>query len=481
MAKCELSIELDEPNRVYHEGEKVEGIAHVKVDSTVKCTGLVLSTGWKTHGRGNVTSGPTEETTVFSGQWTQGTKYEYRFSLSAGDWPQTYHGQILSIDHYVEAKAKIPWAFDPKTATPFMVRVTQLPTWHDEELSQILKKSKKPQIIGMVLFAVICVPQLRFTGWVGVGVLGFVGLAVAVFWLKQKFLPRYLLGTPNFYIQEDTLAPGSELAGEFITQTRKTVVPNAITVALRGTEVCVSGSGSNRTTHKNVIFEEIQELQSNTTLQAGTENRCPFSFQLPEDAALSVNLKENSLIWSVEVEVDIPRWPDWRKNQSIYIVPTNEKRLGLGSDQSGAGVTRASDTLAQEKSQASDSATENSNSMMAAGVTFVETVAQIWAVRDDRDQLEMVVDAVIGLSFTIEAQVERRLLYAGDEDPNVYKDGYAVWARYPGPRLPLVLYVPHDLGDEFEQLGRGAWTGRGVVVGWDSLHGRLQIKLDSTS
>ncbi|MAI30624.1 MAG: hypothetical protein L7W43_08495 [Rubripirellula sp.] len=481
MAKCDLSIELDEPNRVYHEGEKVQGVVHVKVDSTVKCTGLVLSTGWKTHGRGNVTSGPAEETTVFSGQWTQGTKYEYRFSLSAGDWPQTYHGKFLSIDHYVEAKAKIPWAFDPKAATPFMVRVTQLPSWHAEEVGQIFKKSKTPQIIGMVLVAVFCVPQLLVTGWIGLGVLSFVGLAAAVFWLKQKFLPRYLLGTPNFYIQEDTLAPGSELVGEFITQTRKTVVPNAITVALRATEVCVSGSGSNRRTHKNVIFDQIQELQSNTTLQAGTENRCPFSFQIPEDAALSVKLTDNSLIWSIEVEVDIPRWPDWRKDKSIYIVPADEKRLGSGSDQSGEGVTMASGQLAHEQSQSEDSVTENSNSVMAEGVTFVETVAQVWAVRNDRDQLEMVVDAVTGLSFTIEAQVERRLLYAGDEDPHVYKGGYAVWARYPDPMLPLVLYVPHDLGDEFEQLGRGVWTGRGMVVGWDSLHGRLQIKLDSTS
>ena len=481
MAKCELSIELDEPNRVYHEGEKVQGVAHVKVDSTVKCTGLVLSTGWKTHGRGNVTSGPAEETTVFSGQWTQGNKYEYRFSLSAGDWPQTYHGQFLSIDHYVEARAKIPWAFDPKTAAPFMLRVTQLPTWHDEELSQILKASKKPQIIGIVIVAVFCVPQLLFTGWLGLGMLSFVGLVVAAFWLKQKFLPRYLLGTPNFYIQEDTLAPGSELVGEFITQTRKTVVPNAITVALTATEVCVSGSGSNRSTHRNVIFEQRQELQSNTTLRAGTENRCPFSFQIPEDAALSVKLTDNSLIWSIEVEVDIPRWPDWKKNKSIHIVPADEKRIGSGSDQPGAGVAMASSPVAQEELQGSDLATENPNPVMAAGLTFVETVAQIWAVRDDRERLEMVVDAVIGLSFTIEAQVERRLLYAGDEDPHVYKDGYAVWARYPDPRLPLVLYVPHDLGDEFEQLGRDVWTGRGEVVGWDSLHGRLQIKLDSTS
>ena len=106
MAKCDLSIELDEPNRVYRGGEKVEGTVHVKVDSAVKCSGLVLSTGWKTHGRGNVTTGDVHDTTVFSGQWTEGAKYEYRFSLPAGDWPPTYHGRFLSIDHYVEAKCK---------------------------------------------------------------------------------------------------------------------------------------------------------------------------------------------------------------------------------------------------------------------------------------------------------------------------------------------------------------------------------------
>ena len=42
----------------------------------------------------------------------------------------------------------------------------------------------------------------------------------------------------------------------------------------------------------------------------------------------------------------------------------------------------------------------------------------------------------------------------------------------------MVLYVPHELADEFEQLGRDAWRGRGTIVGWDSLHGRLQVKLE---
>ena len=112
-------------------------------------------------------------------------------------------------------------------------------------------------------------------------------------------------------------------------------------------------------------------------------------------------------------------------------------------------------------------------------ITFSETAHHVWSVREDRSQVEGLAEAITGLSFDLEAEIERRLLYAGEDDPHVFKDGYAVWARYPDPPLPLVLYVPHELADEFEQIGRDVWRGRGTIVGWDALHGRLQIKLDS--
>ena len=112
-------------------------------------------------------------------------------------------------------------------------------------------------------------------------------------------------------------------------------------------------------------------------------------------------------------------------------------------------------------------------------LTFYETAGHIVSVRGDRQQLEAIVEAVTGLSFEIAARVERRLLYSGDDDPHVYENGYAIWANYPDPKLPLVLYVPHDLADEFEQIGSDEWRGRGMVVGWDSLHQRLQVKVES--
>ena len=479
MAACDLSIELDEPDRVYLGGDKVEGTVHVTVDSAVKCSGLVLSTVWKTHGRGNVAGDQVQDTTVFSGQWAGGMKYEYRFSLPAGDWPQTYHGEFLSIDHYVEAKAKIPWAFDPKTATPFRVHATQLPSGHESEVSEHHKKSRIPAFIVVVLVAIFVGPQMLRAGWVGATFFLLVVAVVFGYWFIRKFLPRYLLGTPYAYLDENTLAPGGELVGEFATTTRKTVALNAITVILRGTEVCISGSGSNKTTHRNVIFENSQTLQSQATLQAGNESRCSFVFRLPEDAAYSISLNENSLIWTVDVEVDIPRWPDWSKSLPIFVVPSDGQAARSGGERLEADVVSSANQSGQDAQNTAGFVGGDVSVKSAGQLTFAETVAQLWAVRGDREQVEMVVEAVKGISFNIEADVERRLLYAGDEDPHVFKDGYAVWARYPDPRLPMVLYVPHVLGDEFEQLGKRIWKGKGAVVGWDSLHSRLQIKLEA--
>ena len=476
MAKCDLLIELDEPDRVFLAGEMVKGCVRVSVDSGVNCSGLVVSSGWKTHGRGNVTSGEGEQTTVFSGEWAAGQPQEYKFSLPAGDWPPTYHGHLLSIDHYIDARAKIPWAFDPKASSPFMVRATEA----SAECSPLAQASANLTILIVALVLLAVVPGGMAVAS-GLGWFGFLFVLVSIativaFVFFRKFLPTYMLGNPAALIQEDTLALGDEVVGEFVTTTKKNVSINSITAVLTCMEKCVSGSGSNKTTHTHAVFEKSLELQSKTVLKVGQEHRLPFVFRVPDDAPCSVKLHQNSLIWSVELRVDIPRWPDWVKSLNLFVGPSNdqsaESKVSAGQQQNGSV-----DVNDQNRMDRDPQAT-SSGSSTAGELTFAETVSQLWAVRQDHEQVEMVVEAVTGISFDVEAEVERRLLYGGDEDPHVYKDGYAVWARYPDPRLPLVLYVPHELGDEFEQLGRNKWRGKGAIVGWDSLHGRVQIRLE---
>ena len=236
-------------------------------------------------------------------------------------------------------------------------------------------------------------------------------------------------------------------------QPRRGTTINAITASLVGSEVCVSGSGSNRTTHTNKFFDEKQVLQEATKLQAGSRQEFNLKFQVPGDVPYSFDLSDNDLKWEINVRVDIPRWPDWTKSLKILILPGEE-----------AGLAAPTQPVEQQPA-------------LAADITFAETASHLWSSREDEEQLETLVAAVTGMTFQLDTFIERRLLYAGDEDPHLYPDGYAVWARHTEPPLPLVLYVPHDLADEFEQAGRDVWKCRGTIVGWDHQHRRLQIKV----
>ncbi len=466
MAKCDLSIELDDPETVHPGGGTITGVVRVRVDTDVNCKGLEIQSGWRTHGRGNVASGSAATVTLFAGEWNAGESAEYRFELPIADWPPSYHGHHLNIDHYVDARARIPWGFDPKASAPFMMR----PSCGPEGLNSQKKKNAievKGPIGCMVAMAILGIVVVGFGAILAE--LGFfaiffliVPLAGFGYWLFRSFLPKFLLGDVQYQFAGENVSPGQETTGELIIRPRKNVSINGVTLNFQAREQCISGSGSNRTTHKSVFFEKLDTLQGATTLMAGQEHRFPFSVHLPDDAPYSIDLDDNDLIWSTTLRVDIPRWPDWVKELPILVVPS-----GMQAESQPHQPPPVPQTVtAAPQDDPPD-----------GGITFGETASHLWSVRGDRDQLKTLVEAVTGLTFELEAQVERRLLYGGDDDPHVYKDGYAVWARYTAPELPMVLYAPHELADEFEQIGRDLWRGRGTIVGWDSLHNRLQVKL----
>lgn len=464
MAKCDLSIVLDDPQEVHSGGSKIGGVVRVHVDADVECKGLEVKSVWRTHGRGNVATGTAGTMTLFQGQWRAGENHEYRFELPIAHWPPTYHGYYLSIDHSVDARAKIPWAFDPKASEPFPVVAACGP--EDAQIEKNVTEIKG--VVGCILTAVFLAFVVGFcVMFAAAGPFSLFLLIIpaigGIWWFFRVFLPKYLLGNVECNFDVDQVSPGGKVHGELVIRPRKNVSINEINLHFRAREQCVSGSGSNRTTHTHVFFDKVETVQPATTLTAGQERRFPIELAFPPDAAYSIELNDNKVIWSTTLRVDIPRWPDWVKEIPLTVVPT-----GGPSDR-------------REPIETSSVPRDNSSAAVSeagASITFHETANHIWSVRDERDQVEVLVEAVAGLTFDLKAEIERRLLYAGEDDPHVYEDGYAVWAHYPDPELPLVLYVPHELADEFEQLGRDTWRGRGTIVGWDASHGRLQIKLE---
>ncbi len=71
MAKCDLSIELDDPQAAHPGGGTISGVVRVRVDADVKCKGLEVHSGWRTHGRGNVASEQVGSVILFSGEWSR--------------------------------------------------------------------------------------------------------------------------------------------------------------------------------------------------------------------------------------------------------------------------------------------------------------------------------------------------------------------------------------------------------------------------
>ncbi|TWU40709.1 sporulation protein [Novipirellula artificiosorum] len=457
MAKCDLSIELEQdPGFLHQGGETLRGKVVVRVDSDVKCNGLVVESAWRTHGRGNVAKGTSESKTLYEGEWTAGQVQEYPFELRIADWPPSYHGHFLNVDHYVDARAKIPWSIDPKASVPFLMR----PTCGTETATATTKTTQVNGIIGgcVVLVAMSIFASVFMVAAASIIPLfffGFIAMLGFGFYAIRVWLPKYLLGDVLCDFASTTVTPGDQASGELIVRPRKNVAINGITMKFSAREECVSGSGSNRKTHRHPFYETTEHLQASTTLAAGKEHRFPLSVSLPGDAPYSIDVSDNKLIWSTEIRIDIPRWPDWRQETALQVLPSGDPAARHSGPQPTAPSRSETDSI-----------------------TFAETAAHLWAVRDEPTQRGMLVDAVTGLSFQLAARIERRLLYTGHEDPHVFADGYAVWAHCDDPPLPLVLYVPHALADEFEQIGRELWQGRGTLLGWDDRHNRLQIRVE---
>ncbi|MEM1069521.1 MAG: sporulation protein, partial [Planctomycetota bacterium] len=403
MAKCDLSIVLDDPQGVHLSGGKITGVVKVQIDADVECKGLEVKSGWRTHGRGNVASGTAGTMTLFQGQWRAGETQEYRFELPIADWPPSYHGYYLSVDHYIDVRAKIPWAFDPKASEPFPVVANCEPG--DAKIARNVTEIKG--IVGVIVTVVIlgfvvgfCV-MLAAAGPFALFLL-IVPVIGSIWWFFRKFLPKYLLGDVRFDFDAEHVSPGGTASGQLVIRPKKNVPVNAISLHFRAREQCVSGSGSNRKTHTHVFLDTQETIQQATTLTAGQEQTFPVHISIPADAAYSMELSDNKVIWSTTLRVDIPRWPDWVREIPLPVLPSGK----TGSSKTNPDSTPKSTAPAKGGSESfgtpqaipvgvmlDDPSFEEPSQTQ---ITFEETANHIWDVREDREQVEMLVDAVSG-------------------------------------------------------------------------------------
>ncbi|WP_164104006.1 sporulation protein [Candidatus Laterigemmans baculatus] len=476
MAKCDLSIEMADGDRIVRGGERVRGTVVVRPDGDFNCKGLQISTRWETHGRGNIDSGEVDSVTAFEGEWRAGETYRYEFDLASGTWPPTYHGSFLTVEHVVRATAKLPWKFDPTVAHPFRVYVTSAP---ESGAPEVKAKSNGPIATFLItLFLIVfgLVFLLNPFFWC-------FGAVVAVFsggwWFFRKVLPKRRLGPVEFRLDTPRLSPGETVRAELVVKPKKNITLNGITMHLHAKEVCVSGSGTNRTTHAETVHEERISVMAAGELQADKEHRFPIEATLPMRPIYSIDLSDNDIEWTAKLRIDIPRWPDWVEEQKIKVVPPTQPAAAAALLPGARDAELGNDAFAGLGEQGSNPSTPlPQDSPEPAGVSFEETVNLVWANREQFEMIDQVVEAVQGLVMNVSVDIERRSLYADSDEPSFAdREGTNFLATYPDPPQPIMLHIRGLSLSQVADIERQKrWSGPAQIVGYDRDERRLLVK-----
>jgi hypothetical protein len=339
VSKCDLRIVLDREDGCYEIGELVRGVVQVQVNEPCKCKKLTLTQRWKTHGRGNRTAGPKDEDVLFAGTFEPG-QHEYPFEFPAPAGPLSYHGHYLNVDWYLTARADIPWAIDPKAETELLVirgdydGAVDFGLGPDSPPEKLATGKASGGLIAVgcfgLVFALMGTAALVTMLMAPAGsrpplpvmiipcVFIAVGLGIMFFGIRNVLAERKLGGV------DVTLSNYHPAAGEAVTCTltfrpKTTVKLNAISACLKGEEVVVRGSGSNRSTYRHGIFEQRETMIERKQASVGRAITLETTFVLPEDAPPTFRASDNSLVWQVSVAIDIPGWPDWSKDYAIFV------------------------------------------------------------------------------------------------------------------------------------------------------------------
>lgn len=349
MSKVDLKIILDEQQmdqespfiREFTAGEWVRGQVQVIAHKNAHCKALKISLGWETSGSGNVARDSREnEKVLFQGDFTPEEQYSFPFELQIPEeGPCEFVGKELIVLYYLKATADIPMAFDPVSRLQIKVRpssksgliyqagqstITPENLQATGELGAVLGTFLSLFIAFIASLFFYTILSAIFQGLQRMSVfLGIFLLFFALFYFlffKNRFA-QYKIEKPIFEMTTNVVHPGGKIPFGAAVTAKRPLNLNALQLTLTCTEITVSGSGSNRTTHRHEIFNIKQNYFENEALDPGIEKKVMDQISIPEETPFYFNAPDNSVVCKLEIRFDIASCPDYTLSKNIYVIP----------------------------------------------------------------------------------------------------------------------------------------------------------------
>ena len=445
MSRCQVDLGFYRPDREYRSGEKVHGWVRIVVDQAVMCRDLKLKAFWETDGKGNRSRTNYFQATLFRGHWKKGETYEYQFEFELPDFPLTYHGRNLSVDHHVSVRAEIPWPVDAFCFRDILVRPG----------IKVVSHATDPlptELHGLV--------WNRFRKWTAM-LLFFLG-AVFAFWTKGISLIGCIFGLWLFYVSAGPLITARRLGYPRVGFTSDYIVPLAnseillrldppkavslrhVSIQVTAFEIVVTKNRQQQAVLSHSIHSQSVAVEFPKKLSPGKQEILCGPFSIPDTNAYTLDLPDNQIKWQANVTVRTAFWPELQLTQPFRLMPPQP-------------IDQVNPTFAKNSS---GSLIELIRHLIEGEASKAESVVEQYG--DRVFELDVMVDRVCETTYT-------------SDDPE-YVSGRTIYGQVGGGMYDIAISLPAQYNGQMDEMARGdSWHGQGAVVKWHAGEQRIEF------
>jgi hypothetical protein len=313
---------------------------HAEIDSGDAVTGrLVLALkkphtgsirvemGWRITGKGNKSGEVLETQDLFTGELEAGA-HAFPFAFPTPHGPFSYAGTHMDIEWSVKGRADIPWKIDPKAIEVFKLNPGEVDSGEDFPIvvGSVVEALKEDAGSNMILAGIGLVMFLTGLGLFSMSAAFGVGSMLVGLGFAVPLFAKKPIGKIQLSFEPKEVRSGMPVNWKASFKPKPGMVINNATVVFQCREIVTKGDGRGRNTWTEVVFRHEEKLPQGANP--------PFEGRFEVPHLFSLLLKSHRLYWTVGLDIDIARWPDFHVETEFLVLPPLKQFLLVAADDS---------------------------------------------------------------------------------------------------------------------------------------------------